>query len=241
MGHHGWLLHRFLPGNRRAKGEGDHLQSRDDQQKRREEDLHRAEGAHFSIDLALVMASQIPCINCAIIASHDDSRTFRIFNHLGINDLGLVRHDQLDLLAPGHDEQICGILRHHQHAVLGCRLNVPHGQIKILPHICDEGRSLDLLVDVHQHARLLVDGQRLRICQALGAEEVELTIRRRKFAGIVVLDPGASIVFIFFNPSNQAIFVDGPHGHVLLLARIRRSEDHRAVLLPGGAEVQELS
>ena len=49
-------------------------------------DLHRAEGAHFSIDLALVMASQIPCINCAIIASHDHSRTFRIFNHLGKKD-----------------------------------------------------------------------------------------------------------------------------------------------------------
>ena len=45
--------------------------------------LHGAERAHFSIDLALVMASQIPCVNCAIITSHDDSRTFRIFNHLG--------------------------------------------------------------------------------------------------------------------------------------------------------------
>ena len=96
-----------------------------------------------------------------------------------------------------HHFQICTdllrltsvVLRHHQHAVLGCRLNVPHGQIKILPHICDKGRSLDLLVDVHQHARLLVDGQRLRMRQALGAEEVEFTIRRIKFAGIVVLDP----------------------------------------------------
>ena len=45
--------------------------------------LHGAERAHFGIDLALVMASQIPCVNCAIITSHDDSRTFRIFHHLG--------------------------------------------------------------------------------------------------------------------------------------------------------------
>ena len=77
--------------------------------------------------------------------------------------------------------------------MLGCRLNVPHGQIKILPHICDEGRSLDLLVDVHQQARLLVDGQRLRIRQALGAEEVELTIRGFKFAGFIVLDPDTGL------------------------------------------------
>ena len=53
--------------------------------------------------------------------------------------------------------------------------------------------------------------------------------------------PCASIFFIFFNLSNQTIFVDGPHGHILLLACICGGEDHGAVLLPGRTDTQELS
>ena len=53
--------------------------------------------------------------------------------------------------------------------------------------------------------------------------------------------PCASIFFIFFSLSNQTILVDGPHGHILLLACIGGGEDHGAVLLPGRTDTQELS
>ena len=48
------------------------------------------------------------------------------------------------------------LLRHHQHGVLRRGLDVPHRQVEVTSDVRDEGRTLNLLVDVHQDPRLLL-------------------------------------------------------------------------------------